>query len=214
MQPRAFSAVILVAASVAVSAHAAGPNSAYVDQIPPLKTAPPMRPKPQPPVNPGAPVPTPQAGPGPSQPAPQLRPLRAGQGPVNLAPVKPSAPPPAPQAAPPRVTPPARSSASAPPPPARPPADPTPPSHKATGLRLQIGAFSSRAEANAALSKARAANSGSLTAADFSARPVTVSGRTLFRAQISGFASSAEAARACAALRRAGIDCFVWDAAR
>jgi cell division protein FtsN len=127
----------------------------------------------------------------PSQPAPAPKPLPAA--PVAALP---KAPPPKPAPAKPVATTPA----PAPKPPEAKPA--------ATGgaAAVQIGAFSSRDQAEQGLADAaRIAGGGK----GRSIEAIQKGGSTLFRTQVTGFGSRAEAAAFCDKLKAAGKSCFV-----
>lgn len=143
-------------------------------------------------VTPAAPAASP--GPRGSQPLPP---------PAKKAPIAPTAQaPPAP--------------APLPPSPAKVPAGPAPSAAPALpaaggptrGRVVQIGAFPSRSEAEAALTKA-AGRFGDLRTKSRNVESVSVRGATLYRAQFTGFASKESAQAACAAIQKAGTDCFV-----
>jgi D-alanyl-D-alanine carboxypeptidase len=73
---------------------------------------------------------------------------------------------------------------------------------------IQIGAFATETEARQRLETARAMAAGILGPARAATPTVTVGGRRLYRARLTGFDPPA-AARACAELRRRQIDCLV-----
>lgn len=166
---------------------------------------PPEQPQARP--QPGAPsvVVTPIAPAAPASAAPALRPSlpAASTTTVALAPAR-AAPPalaPAPKAPAPKVE------KAAPPPAAK--AAPAP-AAKATGVAaVQIGAFSSQALADKGWSDAAAIAPGPAAGKGKSVEKVQKDGHTLFRTQVTGFASRADAAAFCARLKAAGKACFV-----
>lgn len=197
--------------------------------ISPQFTAPPEQPQARP--QPAAPavVVTPAAPPAPAQPAPTLRPSIPAQ---PLTPATPAAPPRAePQAARPalaaarpaaRVEAPAPKPAPAPkavapapakPAPAKPEAKaaaPTPAAKPAAGAAaVQIGAFSSQALADKGWSDAAAVAPGAAAGKGKSVEKIDKDGKTLFRTQVTGFASRAQAVAFCDKLKAAGKACFV-----
>ncbi|WP_293905097.1 SPOR domain-containing protein, partial [Phenylobacterium sp.] len=70
------------------------------------------------------------------------------------------------------------------------------------GTSVQVGSYPDRAAATAALAKLAGGQAHTLEAA-------TVSGRTWYRAVVSGFASGEAAGRYCEALKAKGGVCFV-----
>ena len=81
----------------------------------------------------------------------------------------------------------------------------------ASGIQIQIGAYSTEAEAERQLASARE-RAGSLLAGGQSVAIATQSnGRTVFRARFAGF-DAARAASVCTELRRKQIDCLVAKA--
>jgi cell division septation protein DedD len=95
--------------------------------------------------------------------------------------------------------------------PALPPA-PTPatPAAKAAGVAaVQIGAFSSQALADKGWSDAAAVAPGAAAGKGKSVEKVDKDGKTLFRTQLTGFASRANAVAFCDKLKAAGKACFV-----
>jgi hypothetical protein len=170
---------------------------------------------------PGAPavVVTPMAPAAPAAPAPTLRPS------IPAQPLAPPTPAPAPKAATPPPPPPAAKAETpapkaAPPAPAKPaavkPAPPKPapakpaPVAKAAGVAaVQIGAFSSQALADKGWNDAAAIAPGHAAGKGKSVEKVEKDGHTLFRTQVTGFASRADATAFCAKLKAAGKACFV-----
>jgi hypothetical protein len=171
--------------------------------LPPAQAQPALRPAlpAQPPAAP--PVKLAQAAPAP-QPAPKA-----------AAPaVKPVTPPPAAKT---EVTPPAKAVAAAPakekaPPPAAPAktaaATPAPATGAPSGSFVQIGAVSSQALADKAWTDAAAVAPGQSAGKGKNVEKVDRDGKTLYRVQITGFASKADATAYCAKLKAAGKDCF------
>jgi len=169
--------------------------------------------------------------------APRSRPARAPD-PVREPPVAVPASAPAPvEQQPPRGTPPStlqeqaerlqRGQPAVVPPPAQPPRAqprlaaapaPTSPTYRLNGpaaqpakgaaLIIQIGAFSSEAEALRQIADAKARAAGVLGDARPFTQPVTSAGRQLYRARFQGF-DAAGAANACNELRRQRFDCLV-----
>lgn len=80
----------------------------------------------------------------------------------------------------------------------------------AAPVMIQIGAYSSEAEALRQLQTAKARAAEALAAAKPLAMPTTAGGRQLFRARFSGF-DPASASAACLELRRQQIDCHVTN---
>jgi hypothetical protein len=74
---------------------------------------------------------------------------------------------------------------------------------------VQIGAFSSAAQADAAWSAAAAAAPGAMAGHGKRVAPLTRDGATLYRAFITGFASRDDAKALCDRLRAAGRSCFL-----
>jgi len=145
--------------------------------------------------------------------APTLRPSIPAEPPVPAPAAKAPAPKPAPaKAEPPKSAPVAK---AAPPPaakpgPARAAAAGPVPAAKATGVAaVQIGAFSSQALADKGWSDATALAPGAAAGKGKSVEKVDKDGKTLFRTQVTGFASRAEAAAFCDKLKAAGKACFV-----
>ncbi len=79
---------------------------------------------------------------------------------------------------------------------------------KGGALMIQIGAFSSEAEAQRHLLDAKTKAAGALGGTRPFTQPVTSGGRQLYRARFQGF-DAASAANACNELRRHQIDCLV-----
>nr|MEA2799042.1 hypothetical protein [Phenylobacterium sp.] len=168
---------------------------------------------------PGAPavVVTPMAPAAPATPAPTLRPSIPAQPLPAPTPAPAVTPPPAKPA--PRVEAPAPKAAPAakapPPAPAKPaaakpaPAAPAP-AAKATGVAaVQIGAFSSQSLADKGWSDAAAIAPGPAAGKGKSVEKVEKDGHTLFRTQVTGFSSRADASAFCGKLKAAGKACFV-----
>jgi len=149
----------------------------------------------------------------PPQPAPALRPAIPAQPPAPAAPA-PAAkvtsapkPPPAPKAE--KAASPAAAAKPAPAKSQATAATPAP-AAKATGVAaVQIGAFSSQALADKGWSDAAAVAPGAAAGKGKSVEKVDVNGKTLFRTQVTGFASRADATAFCDKLKAAGKACFV-----
>jgi D-alanyl-D-alanine carboxypeptidase len=75
-------------------------------------------------------------------------------------------------------------------------------------VAIQIGAFSSEAEARRHLDAVRTRTAGMLDRYQPTTVPHTASGRQLYRARFTGFDGTA-AANACLELRRRQVDCYV-----
>jgi hypothetical protein len=171
----------------------------------------------------------------PAQPAPTLRPAIPAQPQAAATPPAPAVPksaaqpapkpivvasaaPPAPKAAapvaaPPKAAPPpvkekpaaAPAKAAEPAPVAKPAANPP-----ATGAAaVQIGAFSSQALADKGWNDTAALAPGMAAGKGKSVEKVDKDGKTLFRTQVTGFASRADATAFCDKLKAAGKACFV-----
>jgi hypothetical protein len=201
-----------------------GGKAASDGAISPQFTAPPEQPQARP--QPAAPavVVTPAAPAAPAQPAPTLRPSIPAQPPAAATPAarpkpEPAAAKPAPapkaEASAPKPAPAAKAAAPAPakPAPAKPEAKaagPTPAAKPAGGVAaVQIGAFSSQALADKGWSDAAAVAPGAAAGKGKSVEKVDKDGKTLFRTQVTGFASRADAAAFCDKLKAAGKACFV-----
>jgi hypothetical protein len=84
------------------------------------------------------------------------------------------------------------------------------PAAKATGVAaVQIGAFSSQALADKGWSDATAVAPGAAAGKGKSVEKVDKDGKTLFRTQVTGFTSRADATAFCEKLKAAGKACFV-----
>lgn len=114
--------------------------------------------------------------------------------PPPAVPVTKTAPPPAPKAA-------------APAPVATAPVAPAPKAAAGGGAAVQIGAFSSRALADEEWAKAARVSGGAGKGKHVEA--VEKGSSTLYRTQLTGFASRAEASAFCDRLKAAGKNCFV-----
>ncbi|THD52244.1 SPOR domain-containing protein [Phenylobacterium sp.] len=190
--------------------------------ISPQFTAPPEQPQTRPQAAAPTVVVTPAA---PAAPAPALRPSIPAQPPaasVPAAPPKPEAPSkppppatkaeaPAPKSAPPVAK--AAAPVSAKPAPAKPEAKaaaPAPAAKPAAGVAaVQIGAFSSQALADKGWSDAASVSPGAAAGKGKFVEKVDKDGKTLFRTQVTGFASRADAVAFCDKLKAAGKACFV-----
>ena len=167
---------------------------------PPQFTAPPEAPaaRPQP-----TPIPPPAtlapAKPAAVAPSAGLKPAIAAQSPTT-APKPPAVI---------KVTPPPAPVAAAPKPPAAKPAAPTP-AAGATGVAsVQIGAFSSNAEADKGWNDAARIAPGATAGKGKKVEPVERNGATLYRTLVTGFGSRAAAVAFCDQLKAAGKSCFV-----
>ncbi|HWB45768.1 MAG TPA: SPOR domain-containing protein [Hyphomicrobiaceae bacterium] len=89
---------------------------------------------------------------------------------------------------------------------------PSPPATIAGGYVIQIGAFQSAAEAEQRLAAVRG-HAGTLLARKSPVtQQVTLGGKVLYRARYTGFAAQADAAAACAQLKRRHVDCLPMKA--
>jgi cell division septation protein DedD len=96
------------------------------------------------------------------------------------------------------------------PPPAKPAAAKPAPGAKTAGVAaVQIGAFSSQALADKGWSDAAAIAPGPAVGKGKSVEKVEKDGHTLFRTQVTGFASRGDASAFCGRLKAAGKACFV-----
>ncbi|MFN3522643.1 MAG: SPOR domain-containing protein [Phenylobacterium sp.] len=146
--------------------------------------------------------------PPPEEPAPRAAPsTQVAQAPAPLPPaqpaskaaeLKPAQPAPAPKAA-----------APAPKTPAPAAAAPKPAVVSGGAAGVQIGAFSSKALADAGWNDAARIAPGAIAGKGKTVEPVQVNGSTLYRTTVTGFGSKAEAKAFCDALKAAGKNCFV-----
>jgi cytoskeletal protein RodZ len=178
---------------------------------------PPEQPQARP--QPGPPAPTvvvTQAAP--AAPAPALRPSIETQGPASAVPAQaPKAEAPPAKAAPaPKIekpvakAPPAPAAVAAKPAPVKPAkAEPAPVASAGGAASVQIGAFSSQALADKGWNDAAAVAPGASAGKGKSVEKVERDGHTLFRTQVTGFASRADATAFCGKLKAAGKACFV-----
>jgi hypothetical protein len=195
--------------------------------ISPQFTAPPEQPQARPQAAAPTVVVTPAAPATPAQPAPTLRPSIPSAPPAAATPAAPPKPEPAPTKLPPPAP---KAEAAAPkpapvvkaaPPPVAKPA-PAKPEAKAAALApapaakapagvaaVQIGAFSSQALADKGWSDAAAIAPGASAGKGKFVEKVDKDGKTLFRTQVTGFASRADAVAFCDKLKAAGKACFV-----
>ena len=192
--------------------------------ISPQFTAPPEQPQARPQAAAPSVVVTPPAPAAPAQPAPTLRPS------IPAAPLAPATPAAAPKAEPPAAKPPPpapKAEVAAPKPappkpapivkpaPAKPeakaaPVAPAPAAKAVAGAAaVQIGAFSSQALADKGWSDAAALAPGAAAGKGKFVEKVDKDGKTLFRTQVTGFASRADATAFCDKLKAAGKACFV-----
>jgi hypothetical protein len=154
---------------------------------------------------------TPAARPAPVQAAPTAPVQSAQLAPAAPASVglKPAQPVEAPKAAPPKPAAP-KPVAAAPAPKPEPAAAPKPaPAPPAAGVSVQIGAFSSPAQADKGY-----ADAGRIAGIDIAGKakrvePIEHNGSTLYRTSVTGFASRTQAAAFCGQLKAAGKSCFV-----
>src|SRR6185312_4627642 len=153
---------------------------------------------------------TPAPPAAPATPAPTLRPALSTQPPAAAKPAPaatPAALKPAPKAeAPVAKPPPAKPQAPKPEPKA---ATPAPAAKTPGAAAVQIGAFSSQALADKGWADAAAISPGLAAGKGKSVEKVDKDGKTLFRTQVTGFASRADAAAFCDKLKAAGKACFV-----
>lgn len=183
----------------------------YQSDAPPAGAAPNFTPPPEQPVRPppveAAPLPPPPAAP---QTAAPLPPAPASQ-PVAPAPkpAQPAAKAPAPQAAAPQPAAPKTAPApqAAAPKASAAPSAPAP--SAASAARVQIGAFSSTALADAGWNKVARLLPGQMVGKTKVVEKVERDGKTLYRSLIGGFASRVEAEQLCDALRAQGEACAV-----
>lgn len=146
--------------------------------------------------------------PPPEEPAPRAAPsTQVAQAPAPLPPaqpaskaaeLKPAQPAPAPKAA-----------APAPKTPVPAAAAPKPAVVSGGAAGVQIGAFSSKALADAGWNDAARIAPGAIAGKGKTVEPVQVNGSTLYRTTVTGFGSKAEAKAFCDALKAAGKNCFV-----
>jgi hypothetical protein len=80
---------------------------------------------------------------------------------------------------------------------------------RTTGWSVQLGAFESLAVAQERWRSISRRHAGPLASHDGISTSATVNGRTVYRLSATGFATRAAATSACAAVARAGGDCFV-----
>ena len=156
-----------------------------------------------------APPEQPQARPAPPVTVQPPPPRPAPTSPVSAAPIAPTTsgglkpaiqPPPAPAAAPVvKVVPPAATPAPA----------PKPAAAAGGSAAVQIGAFSSQALADTEWNKAVAVAPGAAAGKGKKVEAVQKGSSTLYRTQVTGFASRADAAAFCDKLKAAGKNCFV-----
>jgi SPOR domain len=184
--------------------------------ISPQFTAPPEQPQARPQAAAPTLVVTPPAPAAPAQPAPALRPSIPTQPPAASTPAAPS-PPAKPASTAPKAEAPAPKPAPAPvakaaalkPAPAK-AAAPAPAAKPVAGVAaVQIGAFSSQVLADKGWSDATAIAPGAAAGKGKSVEKVDKDGKTLFRTQVTGFASRGDAVAFCDKLKAAGKACFV-----
>ena len=133
-------------------------------------------------------VETPAVKPAPAVKAATVKPEPAKAAPTKTAPVK------------------AEAKAAAP----APASTPSPAAKAGGGVAaVQIGAFSSQTLADKGWSEAAALAPGPAAGKGKSVEKVDVNGKTLFRTQVTGFASRADATAFCDKLKAAGKACFV-----
>jgi hypothetical protein len=142
-------------------------------------------------------------------PTPAPAPKAATPPPAKPAP-KVEAPAPKAEAPAPKAAPAAAAKAPTKPAPAKPEHAAPAPAAKAAGVAaVQIGAFSSQALADKGWNDAAAIAPGAAAGKGKSVEKVPKDGHTLFRTQVTGFASRADASAFCAKLKAAGKACFV-----
>jgi cytoskeletal protein RodZ len=175
---------------------------------PPTFTPPPEQPQRRADAAPAVVV-SPPAPLAPARPAPALRPA-IPSAPPSSAPAA-QAPEPKPAPAPKAAPPPAPAAKAPAPAPAKPAAPPPAPAAKpaAGAAAVQIGAFSSQALADKGWSDATGLAPGLASGKGKSVEKVDKDGKTLFRTQVTGFATRADAAAFCDKLKAAGKACFV-----
>jgi cell division septation protein DedD len=83
------------------------------------------------------------------------------------------------------------------------------PSDKTTGFVVQIGAFSSQAQADKSWESAAGVAPGAMAGKGKHIAPMSKDGATLYRVAITGFDNRAQAQALCAKLTAAGRTCFV-----
>lgn len=160
--------------------------------------------------------------PPPEEPAPRAAPsTQVAQAPAPLPPaqpaskaaeLKPAQPAPDPKAsapAPKTPAPAAKTPDPAPKTPAPAAAAPKPAVVSGGAAGVQIGAFSSKALADAGWNDAARIAPGAIAGKGKTVEPVQVNGSTLYRTTVTGFGSKAEAKAFCDALKAAGKNCFV-----
>jgi cytoskeletal protein RodZ len=155
----------------------------------PQFTAPPEQPQARPTAPATKIVVTPAAPALPPAAAPALRPAISAK---PLATARPAAAP--------KATPPAAP---------EPKAAPAPAAKVGGAAAVQIGAFSSQALADKGWNAAVALEPGAAAGKGKDVEKVAKDGKTLFRTQVTGFASRADAAKFCDRLKAAGKACFV-----
>ena len=179
---------------------APAPAPATIASLPPPR--PPIRTTPAPAAPPPAPVVA--TAPIPAPPAVRTMPEA-----TQLPPVRSAQAPAAPPAAPPPPAPrrPATPTATPRPPVATPPA----PASAAAGapMMAQIGAFSTRGQAEAAWSKATASFPEGFSGKTVRIEPTVVNGATVFRTYVQGLANEAAARAFCAQLTARSQACFI-----
>jgi hypothetical protein len=78
-----------------------------------------------------------------------------------------------------------------------------------SGIVVQVGAVPTEAAADLLWSRAASAMKGAMAGKTKAIQPVQKDGATLYRSEILGFSSRAEAGRFCAAATAKGLACFV-----
>ena len=155
----------------------------------------PAPPAAQPALRPSIPAEPPAVAPAAKAPAPKAAPAKAE--PPKAAPVAKAAPPVAAKPAPAKPEPKAAAAA------------PVPAAKAAGAAAVQIGAFSSQALADKGWNDAAGLAPGLAAGKGKSVEKVEKDGHTLFRTQVTGFASRDAASAFCAKLKAAGKACFV-----
>jgi outer membrane biosynthesis protein TonB len=167
----------------------------YQDEATPAPAAPTFTPPPE--------TPAPRAAPT-TQVAQAPTPLPPAQPAGKAVDLKPAQPAPAPKTAAPAATPAPKAAE-----PAKPAATPAPAKTASGVAGVQIGAFSSKALADAGWNDAARIAPGAIAGKGKTVEPVQVNGSTLYRTTVTGFSSRSDAQQFCQALKAAGKNCFV-----
>jgi hypothetical protein len=177
----------------------------------------PEQPQPRPLAHPTPPQPVSATALRPAEPAPTVVAQNAVASVAKTPPAMPkTAPAPKVAPAPPKAAPPAKTVVAklAPPPPKTPPAKvppPAPATAAATsgGAVVQIGALSSPALADKALSEVGRQMGGAMAGKTRRVEATSKDGKTFYRADLGGFADRAAASSFCASLKAKGGSCIV-----